>query len=146
MARLRLIIQWTFILILAGVFIYAGSIKMSRPDLLLLDIQSYDLVSYRIAYMGALLLPSLEIVTGLGLLIRSIRKESSLILISIMLVFIAALLSAWSRGLDISCGCFGQSEIKANYPLLVARDVALILSLSIVLLIDRKNVASNVVP
>lgn len=139
MAKASSIIRWVIALILSGVFIYAGVIKMLRPDLLLVDIQSYNLVPYRIAYLGAILLPPLEIVTGLGLLFRSTRKESASILLLLMLVFIAALISAWSRGLDISCGCFGKSETAANYPLLIARDLALIFGLSVVLFLERQN-------
>jgi hypothetical protein len=45
-----------------------------------------------------------------------------------MCVFIAALASAWSRGLDISCGCFGRENATADFPLLLARDGALLLA------------------
>jgi len=141
MARASSIIQWAITLILSGLFIYAGVIKMLRPDLLLVDIQSYDLVPYLVAYLGALLLPPLQIVTGLGLLVRSLRKVSATILLLLMLVFIAALISAWSRGLDISCGCFGKSETAANYPLLVVRDLTLIFGLSAVLFLERRKVS-----
>lgn len=134
MVRLSSIALWVFSLILAAVFIYAGVVKMLRPDLLLTDIQSYDLVPYRIAYLGALLLPPIEIVTGIGLLFRPLRKESAVILLLLMIVFIAALISAWTRGLDISCGCFGKSDTAANYPWLIMRDIALILGLSVVLI------------
>lgn len=130
-----LILAW----VLAGVFLYAGLIKLLHPDALLTDIQSYDLVSYRIAYLATFYLPAIELVAALGLLLQKTRRESALLLLFLTLVFIAALSSAWARGIDISCGCFGKSEIKANYPWLIGRDVLIVLGCAGVLLLGRSR-------
>ena len=130
--------------ILAIVFIYAGGVKMMRPDLFLQDILSYRILDYRIAYFVAYGLPPLEIVCGLGVLLPRIRKESAFLIFSMMLVFAVALISAWVRGLDISCGCFGSSDTKANYPLLLLRDLALIgISLPLIFWPKATNLSSN---
>ena len=107
-------------------FIYAGAIKLISPGVFLTDIESYRLVPYTFAVAASLWLPPLELICGLGVLIPRLRLESAIVIGGLMAVFSIALISAWARGLDISCGCFGRSEVEANYPLLLARD-ALIL-------------------
>ncbi len=119
-------------IILGLIFIYAGCIKFTSPDLFLKDIESYRLFPYHANYIAAYLLPPLEIVVGVGIMIPVLRKESALIIGILNIVFILALCSAWYRGLDITCGCFGKSEIAANYPLLIVRDVLFLLMAIIV--------------
>jgi len=45
-----------------------------------------------------------------------------------MFVFIAALIAAWIRGLDITCGCFGGAD-KGRYAWWLTRDVALLVAI-----------------
>jgi hypothetical protein len=50
-----------------------------------------------------------------------------LLVFGMLIVFVTMLISAWARGLDISCGCFGttSADTRANYPVLLARNVLL---------------------
>ena len=121
----------------AAVYLYAGVIKLLHPEALLVDIRSYDLLPYRLAYLGAFFLPALEVVAGLGILLGRFRRESALILLVLTAVFIAALASAWMRGLDISCGCFGKSEVEADYPFLIGRDLLILAACAGVLFLDK---------
>lgn len=123
--------------LLAALFLYAGSFKLLHPDALLNDIQSYNLVPYRMAYLGAYLLPALEIAAALGLCIPRLRLESVWIVTVLTVVFIVALASAWGRGIDISCGCFGKAEAKANYPLLIGRDILILIACGVVIRLSR---------
>lgn len=121
--KIRILCAW----LLGGLFLYAGGLKLLRPDLLLTDIVSYQLVSYRFAYVVSYILPAVEILAGGALFFRSRRVFAASLLFALTFVFILALGSAWARGLDISCGCFGKSASKANYPWLIGRDVVLLL-------------------
>lgn len=121
----------------AAVYLYAGGIKLVQPDALLADILSYDLLPYRLAFLGAFFLPALEVVAGIGILLRRFRRESALILLALTAVFIAALASAWMRGLDISCGCFGKSEVEADYLFLIGRDLLILAACAGVLFLDK---------
>jgi uncharacterized membrane protein YphA (DoxX/SURF4 family) len=76
----------------------------------------------------AIYLPWLEVVTGTALLLRRAVSGGATIVSFLMCVFIAALASAWTRGLDISCGCFGRENATADFPLLLARDCGLLLA------------------
>jgi uncharacterized membrane protein YphA (DoxX/SURF4 family) len=108
--------------IIGGIFLYAGVLKLLRPDALLVDIQSYQLVPYRLAYLASYYLPAMEIIAGAGMLHRWLRRESAFLLLALTAIFIFALTAAWLRGLDISCGCFGAAQAKAKYPILIGRD------------------------
>ncbi len=132
MASARKIGVLALALALAAVYLYAGVLKLVRPDALLADILSYRLVPYRMAYLAAFLLPAVEIVAALALLFPATRREAAWTLAGLTTVFTLALASAWARGLDISCGCFGASDTTANYPWLVGRDL-LILAACLVL-------------
>ena len=114
-------------LILAGLFVYAGVVKMLRPDLFFGDILSYQLLPVWAALVVAYLLAPLEVLVGLGLLWKPSRGAAVLLGVAMMAVFIVAIMSAWARGLDISCGCFGvSSEAAASYPWLIFRDLLFI--------------------
>lgn len=109
--------------VLAGLFIYAGVIKLINPDLFLSDIESYRLVPYSLAWLTAFYLPPLEILCGVGLLLPRLLRPASVILLGLILVFLIAIISAWGRGLNISCGCFGATTEVTNYVWLVGRDL-----------------------
>lgn len=115
--------------VVAGLFIYAGAIKLLQPNTFLSDIESYRMMPYSLAWLVAFYLPPLEILCGLGLLWSKTRRASSAILIGLMLVFIVAIAAAWLRGLDISCGCFGSSEGETNYLWLIIRDLLITVAL-----------------
>ena len=125
---------------LSGLFLYAGVLKLLRPDQMLTDILSYQLVPYQVAWFAALVLPAVEIITAVALWIGSLRREAVWMIWGMMAVFIVALALAWGRGLDISCGCFGKSETEANYPWLIGRDVLIALTAGGVYLLDRNKI------
>jgi Predicted membrane protein len=109
-------------LVLAVVFIYAGIQKFLQPDVFFEEIEAYRLLPNAVAYFCAYFLPPLEIVVGIGILFRATMKWSALLIIVLNVVFIFAILSAWIRGLDIDCGCFGESdELIANYSIYYAK-------------------------
>jgi putative oxidoreductase len=122
---IREMVAW----LVAGLFVYAGLRKGLRPDLFLVDIESYHLVPHHFAYIAAYGVPALEVVAGLALLYRPYRRAGAWVLLGLTVVFIIALGQAWGRRLDISCGCFGKAETVANYPWLIGRDMILALAL-----------------
>jgi len=115
--------------VVAGLFVYAGTIKLLQPDTFLGDVESYRMMPYSLAWLVAFYLPPLEILCGLGLLWSKTRHASAVISIGLMLVFIVAIAAAWLRGLDISCGCFGSSEAETNYLWLIIRDLLITVAL-----------------
>lgn len=134
METLKTVISWVFRLILAGVFIYAGFIKLLRPDIFFNDISNYQILPTWTSYAAAYFMPAFEIFTGVFLLTKRSFVTAAIMTILMMLVFITAICSAWLRGLDISCGCFGNGETGA-YAMTILRDsVFLVMACSIILI------------
>lgn len=118
-------IQRILRLAVAGVFLTAGVLKAWEPARFALDVHHYQLLPWVLSAAAAFYLPWLEIVCGAALFVRKVERGALLIALILTTIFLAALISAWSRGLDISCGCFGSSGLE-NYPLAIALDLTLL--------------------
>lgn len=113
-------------LIFGSVFVYAGLLKAADPMTFLDDIRSFQLLPDPFAAWLALGLPWLEIFAGLAVITGVLRAGGLLTLNLLLLIFLAAILISWTRGLDLSCGCFGGDTAASDYPTLIVRDLALL--------------------
>lgn len=123
---------------LGGIFIYAGAMKVRDPEQFAFDVKNYQLMPWldglgigvtwwTVAVVVAIYLPWLEIFAGAALLVRRLYRGALLIIGGLILAFLGAIGSAWWRGLDITCGCFGRGEANAtNYPQHLALNVAML--------------------
>ena len=120
-------LQTSLALFIGALFIYAGAIKVADPARFFNDLQNYDLLPWRTASAAlAFYLPWLEIVSGVGMAVPRFRAGAGVILSGLLVVFIGALAFAWARGLNISCGCFGETGEAPRYFLWIVRDLALL--------------------
>lgn len=111
----------------AATFVMAALPKLQDPTTFSEAILGYQLIGRNAALWIAITLPWLELVGGIGLITQQVRRASAIILGGLLLVFIALHLSAWSRGLDISCGCFDlHSEATTDYTWPILRNLALL--------------------
>jgi uncharacterized membrane protein YphA (DoxX/SURF4 family) len=93
-------------IVLGCVFIYASLDKIRHPELFAEAVYNYQLSPEVAVNLVALWLPWLELLCG-GLLVLGVWVGgSSLIISTLMLVFLAALGINLARGLDVHCGCF----------------------------------------
>lgn len=120
-------------LLFGGVFAYAGVLKLRDPSVFLNDIRSFDLLPDPYAAWLALGLPWLEVFAGLAVITGLLRQGGLLLLNAALVGFFIAIGSAWWRGLDITCGCFGGDASKSNYTELFIRD-GLLLTLGLALM------------
>lgn len=120
-------------LLFGGVFAYAGVLKLRDPSVFLNDIRSFDLLPDPYAAWLALGLPWLEVFAGLAVITGLLRRGGLLLLNAALVGFSIAIGSAWWRGLDITCGCFGGDASKSNYTELFIRD-GLLLTLGLALM------------
>lgn len=131
-------VQMVLTAILAVVFVVAGSMKVIDPVAFFADIQNYDLLPWNsVTVVLAFYLPWLEVICGIALFFRQFRHGALVIILTLLLVFIGALASAWIRGLDISCGCFGSQTEHPRYLLWISRDVLLLLCASGLIFYER---------
>ncbi|HXA81247.1 MAG TPA: MauE/DoxX family redox-associated membrane protein, partial [Opitutaceae bacterium] len=97
-------------LLVGGIFVVAGVLKVFDPARFAADIDHFRLLRYFAVAPLALYLPWLEIICGLAVFVSAWRRSALLLLLALTIVFIAAITSAWMRGLDIRCGCFGAAS------------------------------------
>lgn len=116
-------------LALGAAFVVAGAMKVLDPAAFTGDIENYQIVGYTTAALAALYLPWLEIVCGLTVMSRRLYLGGLVIVTGLMIVFIPALVSAWVRGLNINCGCFGAAGAEVAEPTYLwwlTRDIAML--------------------
>ena len=125
-------------ILLAGIFVYASIHKIVHPDEFYVVIMNYQILPQYGAYALAYLLPALEMSVGLALLSRKFLYPSLVIVSGMLLTFIGAIASAWLRGLDISCGCFGEGN-SGEYFEVIVRDIFLLLLCMIIFLLNPRR-------
>lgn len=97
-------------IVIGALFIYAGGVKVIDPVAFVRDIDNYKMLPWSLSVGLGLYLPWLEILCGLALVTRVLYRGGVFIVTALMFFFIAATIVAKSRGLDISCGCFGHAS------------------------------------
>ena len=127
-------------LILTGVFVSAALPKIMDPIAFEASVNAFRVTGPELSAWVALCLPWLELVVGFGLLVPWIQRAGGLLIALLLVVFIGLHMSAWIRGLDISCGCFGtnSSDISPNYLWLITRNLLLLIVCCFVIRCDQK--------
>ena len=120
--------------VLAAFFVVAGLAKIADPPGFAHEIHNYGLVPGTFVNMMALVLPWLEVITGVALFLGVARRSAARILGILLIVFIAALAINLARGKPVDCGCFGVSTVQKTdadrlreMKLVILRDVGLLL-------------------
>ncbi len=120
-------------LILGGVFLYAGFVKIGEPAGFAGSVAAYRLLPYFGNYLAAAVLPWLEVLCGLLLIAGYRTRAAASLVLLLILAFMAALVSALARGLDIDCGCFRHGGEKTSAWTALARDGVLLVMVLVVL-------------
>jgi uncharacterized membrane protein YphA (DoxX/SURF4 family) len=105
---------------LAAVFLWSGISKLLDPVSFAVLIDAYGLIPETWVMPTALLLSSLEVIAGAGLVLDI--QGSLAIITGMVILFITILSYGIHMGLDIDCGCFGPQdpEVKAFHGLRTA--------------------------
>lgn len=96
--------------LIAALFIFAGVGKILNPAVFAQDIDNYRLLPYFLVTLVAVILPWLEVLTGILLIIGRWKKSAAFMLLVLCFTFLIAIGSAMARGLDITCGCFSMTN------------------------------------
>ncbi len=116
-------------LVLGGVLVVAGALKVTDLEQSVLAVRGYQILPYDVAVVVGHVLPPLEIIVGLLLVVGLFTRWAALVGGLFMLAFIVGITQAWARGLTIDCGCFGGGgQVAANqtkYGLEILRDLGL---------------------
>ncbi|WP_412541827.1 MauE/DoxX family redox-associated membrane protein [Longispora sp. K20-0274] len=98
---------------LAGVWLFAGGSKVSDLGGSVRAVGAYELLPNGAAQVVGAALPFVEIMIGLLLLAGLFTRAAAVLSAVLFVVFIFGIASAWSRGLQIDCGCFGSGGALA---------------------------------
>ena len=134
----RRVAAWPYVsttlrLVLGGVWLVAGALKVADPAASERAVRAYDLLPESLVPVVAHGQPFLEIALGVLLLLGIAVRESAAASAVLVVVFMLAVTSAWARGLQIDCGCFGGGgELGAGestaYTSELVRDAGLLLA------------------
>jgi uncharacterized membrane protein YphA (DoxX/SURF4 family) len=112
-------------LVVGGIFVYAGVVKILDPAGFATDVANYRVLPLVLVNFVAITLPWVETVVGILMVMGFWLPGSALVITGLMGVFLAAIGQALARGLDIRCGCFGTIEGGKMDALTLVRDIAL---------------------
>jgi putative oxidoreductase len=111
--------------LLGGLLLVAGALKVGHPAELAAALASYRLLSPPVAGPLALALPYVEILLGLYLLAGLFTRISAIVSAVAFVCYAGAIASAVIRHIAANCGCFGPNDSAvADWPH-VAFDLAL---------------------
>jgi len=119
-------------LVVGGVWVVAGVLKLPDPDENVRVVRAYRLLPEAVVPLVGHGLPILEILIGVCLLLGLLTRAAAAVSAVLLVAFIVGISSAWARGLSIECGPFGggagpAENAQAAYPWEIARDVGLLL-------------------
>lgn len=100
-------------IILGGLFIYAGGLKLLYPNDFAAAVLAYQLLPVALVGPAAAVIPCLEVAAGLFLVLGLKRRSCLLILGWLAGAFLLVMLITAARGLKIDCGCglFFQRQV-----------------------------------
>jgi uncharacterized membrane protein YphA (DoxX/SURF4 family) len=119
-------------LVVGGVWLGAGAAKLGDPDSSVRAVRAYELVPDPLERTVGYALPLLEICLGLLLVLGLAQRLAAIASVVLLAAFIVGISTAWARGLQIECGCFGGGgaasgdDVTAGYKWDIARDVGLL--------------------
>ncbi len=144
----RCVKQWVGLLarlLAGGVWLVAGALKLPEPAESVRAVRAYDLLPESVVPTVGHLLPVLEVAVGLCLVLGVLTRVVAAVSALLFLAFVVGIASAWARGLEIECGCFGGGGTRAGasseYPLEIARDLGLLLLSCWLVVVDRTRLA-----
>jgi putative oxidoreductase len=111
-------------LLLAGLFLYAAGTKVPDMGAFAESLANYRIFPAAIVSPVAAMVVGVEITAALALLFRPWARAGALVLAALLAGFTVGLASTLARGIDIACGCFGESAPATWWTVL--RDVVLL--------------------
>lgn len=123
MKRLPLILR----LSLGGFLIFMGVKKLLALEGFVESVANYQMLNRPHDAYLAYFLPWVEVFTGLAIVSGFLLRGGLIVSMLMMIGFTTAVIVVWNQGLNINCGCFGNSDEPSNYPLVVTRNVLLLI-------------------
>jgi len=118
-------LHWICRLVLAGIFLYTGYIKLKSPLQFAAVLYGYKLFPDSLIFPATRYFPWVEISLGVLLLLGWKIRYVSLAACGLLATFISILTITYLRGVDANCGCFSFNDRIT--PITILRDGLIIL-------------------
>jgi uncharacterized membrane protein YphA (DoxX/SURF4 family) len=120
-------------LLVGGVWLVAGVLKLPDPAVNVRAVRAYDLFPESIVPTIGHALPIVELIVGVCLIVGLLTRPMAILSSVLLVAFVIGISSAWARGLQIECGCFGggggpKAGTQDKYPWELARDTGLLIA------------------
>jgi len=119
-----------FRLILGGVLLAAGGLKVGHLQKSAMAVRAYEVLPISVANVIGYSLPWIEVGLAIFLILGVFVKQSAMASGALMFIFIIGIAQAGLKGLSIDCGCFGGGgQVAAGqtkYLAEIFRDVGLL--------------------
>ncbi len=146
---------WPWVSVLARllvgiVWIVAGYLKLRDVGDSVRSVRNFQILPESMVEPVGTGLPVFEVVLGALLVVGLGLRVSGALSALLQLAFIFGIASAWVRGLQIECGCFGGSgslvqDASAKYPWEIARDCGLLVLSVLIALWPRSKMSLDTV-
>ena len=113
--------------LLGLIFIIAATEKIAIPENFSVSIANYKLLPSEFINIPAIIIPWIELISGLLLLLGISVKENSAIITFLLVVFTITIIISLFRGLNIDCGCFGTTYGEQIGILKISENIILII-------------------
>ena len=124
-------------LVVGGLFLYSGAVKLRAPQDFADSVASFQLLPIFLINPFALGLPMLEAILGALLLLKVWVRAAAFSVLGMTLMFALALGSALMRGIQVDCGCFGAGG--SSTWLSLGRDLLLVAAAGVLYLDQVKT-------
>jgi putative oxidoreductase len=130
-------------LLIGAIFIYASAYKIWAPAEFAASIRNYMILPVSWSNLAAVTLPWIELAAGALLILGIFTRPAALLTTGMLAVFLAAMIYAYSIGLDIDCGCFSSAASSQGKITLfnLVRDSTLVIISLFIVLADRGDLS-----
>jgi len=141
-------VQLILRIIIGATFIYASAGKLFHPAEFAKAILRYEILPVGLVNLQAIVMPWIEFMIGLLLITGIFKKGTSMLATISLIVFLFALISAYARGLDISCGCFSLEETSSKGDILfrIIQDFFMLFGTVIIYLFSERPKTLDTIP
>ncbi|MBZ5498601.1 MAG: DoxX family membrane protein [Acidobacteriia bacterium] len=113
-------LNWVSRIVLAGIFLYSGYIKLQSPLQFAATLTTYQLFPESLILPIITYLPWVEVSLGALLLVGWQTRYVAAATVGLLFMFSVILAVTYFRGIDADCGCFGPGD-RISF-LTIARD------------------------
>jgi putative oxidoreductase len=124
-------VLFIFRLLLGGIFIWTGLLKIFDPLGFARDIANYRFVPDGVALLIALILPWVELCCGILLILGFFRQAAAWLTALMLAGFLVLIVVTMIRGIDIECGCFGALGRKVDFRLILTDSILLFFAVNL---------------